>query len=278
MGFATLRPISRGPRANKFLNGKEMGVKRQSGLGLFLVVAFFGLTSCASQPKPELEKSIDEVFAKSSEKTYANSGARPLAVGQWALYRITDESGESLFRWFGSTARGYRYVGVMAQEGNGFWIEERMTRPDGEESAAVLVENFDLAEVYATRFVKFRVLNDGEVVELDADADDEILNRVRERATAYLHTLSVSDVRTRIRDIKVPAGTFEDAVPAPISLNLKTGRQVGHVWFTDAVPSFRVARQVTTTLSFMFFWHSRTEELVSFGDTGAQLESVFFRS
>ena len=242
-------------------------------LSCFPLVILLALTSCSNT---ELERKIDDVFEQSRSGAHDNGSRTPWEVGQWVTFRITNRGHETLFRWFGGAEKGFKTIAITKKKGTAFWLERHEIWPNEESHTAVLVDKFESAQPEIAEVLRVKMeTDDGEVKEFPADDEENSeVATIRERVQSLLTMVGHAKLSSRARDVTVPAGTFEETHPAPISVNLRTGRAVGNIWYTNAVPIAYYAKSEVTTGSWMFFFSTVTEELVDFGSKGAQ--SHFF--
>jgi hypothetical protein len=227
------------------------------------------LVACSSTP---FEKEIDDAFAKVSAEVRAPGQRLPWAVGQWARFRLTQRSEETLLGLFSGESRSVWELAITRQEGDAFWVECRRAEPDEELRAAVLVRNVRPDRLRDMVPLKVKVLrDDGEVEEVEGDREK------LEAASPFVSQLKVlaalADLRGgtgRVREVTVPAGTFREAYAVPLSLPFRTGRRTGHLWFTDSVPIVHGARFLSRQVSWIWLESTDLAELVDFGEHGAK--------
>lgn len=240
---------------------------------IVLLAATFVLSSCASE---QLEERIDQVFEMRKEVSYDEGPRLSWSVGQWALFRITRTSGETILRLFGGSTRGFRRYSVTRKEGSTFWLEIHEVFPDRERHYAL-----QLGQVHPDRMRDLRLLqvktlqNDGEVATFGEDENGPAdVHELRERFRVFTGAMDLVDGTGRVRRVTVPAGTFEEAYVVPVSRSLEKGRQAGHAWFTNAVPIAYYAKYFQRVVSWIWGESTVHYELVDFGLEGA--ESRFF--
>jgi hypothetical protein len=237
------------------------------------MAALLLLTSCASE---ELRKEIDQVFELQKQANYEEGKRIPWAVGQWALFRTTETGGETILRVFSSESRGFRRLAITKKEGSAFWLEVREVQPCDERRFALLVDNVDRDRMRDLRLLQLKILDsDGKIITIDGNEGGPSAARdLRARFRSFAGAMYLVGGTGRVRKVTVPAGTFAETYVVPISMSLDSGRQAGHVWFTNAVPIVYHARYFSRAVSWVWGESTVLHELVDFGLQGAQ--SAFF--
>ena len=227
------------------------------------------LISCSSA---ELEKEIEGTFERSKATSYREGERLPWAVGQWALFRITETGSETFFRAFSSETRGIREYAITGAEGSAFWLEVREVWPDEETRCAFLVDNVDPKRMQDVRVVRSKLLEpDGEVLEFGEGEDPPSEVRdLQDKWMVLAKALPLSEGTGRVRPLAVPAGRFEESFAVPVSISVLTGSTAGSVWFTSAVPIFYSAQQYSLSRSWVWARTGMLYELVDFGTEGAR--------
>lgn len=244
----------------------DLRVAWRLGVPLLAVLA----TASCSSVDPALESKIEEEWSLPSSTTVRESGTpAPWKVGQWGRVRVDD----------GGT-RGIRTYLVAKKEGSAYWVEFHDTWPDVETRSAVLVENYDstagMRGLLVTRVMVRQP--DGEVFESAVGAEplaspeaQEVLDRV-ETTIDLLRNMRPTG---KVEDVSVPAGTFRSSLARPIYMTRGGNKFRGFVWYSGAVPVSSVVKAEFRQPVLEVFSHTRTIELVAFGETG--VESHFFQ-
>jgi hypothetical protein len=227
------------------------------------------LVSCSTA---ELEKEINETFERSKTTSYREGERLPWAVGQWALFRITETHSETFFRAFSGEARGIREYAITGTEGTAFWLEVREVWPDEETRCAFLVDHVDPKRMQDLRVIRIKLLDsDGEVLEFGEGEDPPSeVQELQYKWVAVAKAFHLSEGTGRVRPLAVPAGRFEESFAVPVSVSVLTGSTAGSIWFTNAVPIFYSARQFSLRTSWVWAQASVLYDLVDFGTEGAK--------
>ncbi len=182
----------------------------------------------------------------------ATLGPKPLAIGQWTLYKVTSEKGQP---WLLT----YKIVDA---EGGAFWVEVANETYYGKTVNKILLAVGDRSNP-ATMEIRAVKMKDkqGKVTELDAPT----IQRMRPLFQPWVGMLAVSWQGLPQESVSVIAGSFTFCFKAMTDASWGFWRSMATSWMHPSVPISGLVKSVSLD-------RSTTIELVGFGDDGARSE------
>jgi hypothetical protein len=177
----------------------------------------------------------------------AAPGPKPLAKGQWTLYKVTSEKGQP---WL------LTYKIVSDDEGGAFWVEVANESYYGKTVNKLLLAMGDRSNP-ATMEIRAVKMKDkqGKVTELDAPT----LARMRPLFAPSMSMLAVSWQGLPQESVNVVAGNFTSCFKAMTDASWGVWRAMATSWMHPTVPISGLVKSVV-------IGRSMTIELVGFGD------------
>lgn len=223
------------------------------------VVLLASLAALASSPsvnsaaKADVDRRI-AAFQPQARELPAPTVAEPmpLAVGQWAQYKQTDQDGKP-------SIVTYKIVG---EQDGAFWYEIAMDTYYGHSAQKMLVNFGDRRD--PGTFQILAVLSkdyDGKVTEMPK----ETLSMMRGTYEQVLQNVAISWTAYPQEDVQVLAGRFAGAYRGRSTVSIMGFSSTSDVWYHPAVPVIASVKTVGVD-------RPMTMELVDFGTTGAQSE------
>lgn len=234
----------------------------------YLAAALISLfvMNCAPSIREDLKKEIDGLLLshQSSTKVYENSSGitiKPWKVGQWALFKSTNDDGKV----------SIRKVSLTSKEGSAYWLETTTTTYFDKSHAAILIDGYDMKDYSKIRILKIKIKDEkGKVTELQPDQ-----LKMAGGFDAIVQTIKHSINQGITETMSVPAGVFKNA--KKVHVTVQGEGPVGFaseadVWYHYEVPIYGWFRSVSSGKA-LWIQTSTLDELLAFGDTGAT--SVF---
>ena len=202
-----------------------------------------GSASGGASSEPPVQM-LKRTFPASKETNVA-----PLAVGQWTRFRVQRPDGTSFL-----TDK------VVKKEGDAFWIESVLERPERKIVTQVLLAMKGNGSRDAVEVRELRVkMPDGKLQDYRG-RQLRSAQLMYERVLESIEVPKLSGLPTE--KVRVPAGTFDGCYRRHVSPRFKNIRGDRTVWTHPAVPISGTVKSVTDG-------NEITVELVDFGMTGA---------
>lgn len=229
------------------------------------IIAWLG-TACGPSINKAYKRGVDELLAQHPDRSETVAAPteltpQPWTVGQWALYKVTDQYGS-----------GYERLSVVAEDECGIWVEtvrltytqksvtkvcyERM--PWDQDPDVAVAQAIDLVQVMITKNDD----NEPQVIDFRSEqgASMKMLMGSMVKSMYFEWWLDVDRPR---ETIVVPAGSFEDTIRVKVTVSLGFISVKSTGWAHPAVPVNGSVKVVSKDY---------TSELLAFGQEGAKTE------
>ena len=222
---------------------------------LLIALGVFALATIVQVQAADNKEKINAMFANVHNRTFpaaAFTNPMPMAVGQWALYGMTDEDGErKIFR-----------TAIIAHEGDAWTIEITTIDEDNTVMMQMTVSGLEKAretkslddvEIVAIRMKQ----NDDEVMTIDA----MMLSLTKGMYKKSLSGFSGANTAGDGGSITVPAGTFAGTTMVISEVSIAGDSDETKSWSHPSVPVHGTVKSIVD--------EEDTMELLDFGTSGA---------
>lgn len=175
----------------------------------------------------------------------------PLAVGQWAEYRLT-----------GSNKRpGFAKYQVVGQQGSAFWVENMVTTYSGKQETRMLVDFGDRTDPEQFKVHAVEMRSNDKPVEIAPGTMQLMQAMWKPILSNFVIDWASNAVR---EDARVDAGQFAGCYRQRMTINVGPYRQSSDAWLHPAVPINGIVRSESIGKN------PSTTALVAFGTDGAR--------
>lgn len=173
----------------------------------------------------------------------------PLAVGQWAEFKLT-----------GANKRpGFASYKVVGQQGSAFWVETALTTYTGKQEIRMLIDFGDRTNPDTFQVHDVQMRNNDKLVDMPAGT----MGMMQALWKPVLSNFIIVWNDAPREDARAIAGHFEGCYKRRITTNVGLYHQSSDAWMHAAVPINGVVRSVTVGKN------PSLTELVAFGTEGA---------
>ena len=218
-------------------------------MGLCLIAAV-GCGRINETYKLEVDRRVATLKSSSASYPQAEGAPLPLAVGQWAEYRLT-----------GSNKRpGFTSYKVVGQQGSAFWVETTVTTYSGKQESRMLVDFGDRTDPAQIKVHSVVMRNNGKLVEYPPGTLQMMQSMWKPVLSNFVIDWSTSAPR---EDVSTGAGQFEGCYQRRMSLSVGPYHQDSDAWLHPAVPINGIVKSATIGKN------PSLTELIAFGTQGA---------
>lgn len=219
-----------------------------------LAAVFALVAGCGASIDATAKSDVDRQMAAIQNRDQAyeaptSDEPRPLAVGQWARYRMRDEDGNP-------SIVTYKIVG---QEQGAHWYEVEQQSYHGENVTLILVKIGDRNDPASFDVLQFKTKTDGRVQEYPP----EVVGMMKSMWKPVLDNLVIRWKGMPQENAKVPAGSFAACYRRKTTVSFAGMSRTSDSWAHPDVPLSGAVKSVGVDKPFSM-------ELVAFGETGAR--------
>jgi hypothetical protein len=219
-------------------------------MGVCLLAAV-GCSGINETYKLEVDKRVASLHATSASFPQQDGSPQPLAVGQWAEYRLT-----------GSNKRpGFATYKIVGQQGEAFWVETTLTTYSGKQETRMLIDFGDRSdpEKFKVHAVEMRS-NDRPM-----DIPPGTMQLMSAMWKPVLSAFVIDWAATAPREnASASAGDFAGCYKRRLDLSVGGYHQKTDAWMHPAVPINGIVRSASVGKN------PSLTELIAFGNEGAK--------
>jgi hypothetical protein len=218
-------------------------------MGLCLLAAM-GCGRINETYKLEVDRHVATLKSSSASYPQVEGVPPPLAVGQWAEYRLT-----------GSNKRpGFTTYKVVGQQGSAFWVETTVTTYSGKQESRMLVDFGDRTDPAQIKVHSVVMRNNGKLVEYPPGTMQMMQGLWKPVLSNFVIDWSASAPREAV---SAGAGQFEGCYRRRMRLSVGPYQTESDAWLHPAVPINGIVRSETIGKN------PSLSELIAFGNEGA---------
>lgn len=200
--------------------------------------------------KLEVDRRVTSLRKTPSSFAPQDGTPPPLAVGQWAEYKLT-----------GSNKRpGFAVYKVVGQQGTAFWVETTLTTYSGKQETRMLIDFGDRTDPEKFKVHAVEMRSNDKPVEVPPAAMQLMQAMWKPVLSNFVVTWSDDAPR---EDSITGAGHFEGCYKRRMDIAVGPYHQASDAWVHPAVPINGVVRSATIGKN------PSLTELIAFGDHGA---------
>jgi len=215
------------------------------------LVAAVGCGRVNDTYKLEVDRRVSALQSTAASYPAQEGAPMPLAVGQWADYKLTAANKRP----------GFVTYKVVGQQGTAFWVETEVTTYQGKQETRMLVDFGDRTNPETFRVHSLVMRNNGKILDYPPHTMQLMQSLWKPVMSSFAIDWSTSAPREAARS---GAGDFEGCYRRRITLSIGPYQQLSDAWQHPAVPINGIVRSATVGKN-----PSHTE-LIAFGTEGAK--------
>jgi hypothetical protein len=200
--------------------------------------------------KLEVDRRVAALHATPTSFPTLDGSPQPLAIGQWAEYRLT-----------GSNKRpGFASYKVVGQQGAAFWVETTVTTYSGKQETRMLIDFGDRSDPDKFKVHAVAMRSNDKPVDIPPSTMQLMHGMWKPVLSAFVIDWSASAPR---ENASTGAGEFEGCYKRRLDIGVGPYHQKTDAWLHPAVPINGIVRSATVGKN------PSLSELIAFGNTGA---------
>lgn len=222
---------------------------KQWTLGLSLL-AVLGCGGINQTYKAEVDRRVAALRATPDAYSQQDGALQPLAVGQWAEYRLT-----------GSNKRpGFATYKVVGQQGEAFWVETTLVTYTGKQEMRMLIDFGDRTDPEKFQVHSVAMRSNDQPVDMPPGTLKLMQAMWKPVLNSFVIDWSASAPR---EDARADAGQFAGCYKRRLDIGVGPYHQKTDAWLHPAVPINGIVRSASVGKN------PSLTELVAFGTEGA---------
>jgi hypothetical protein len=200
--------------------------------------------------KAEVDRHVAALHAKPESFPQQDGAPLPLAVGQWAEYKLT-----------GSNKRpGFATYKVVGQQGEAFWVETTLTTYSGKQETRMLIDFGDRTDPEKFKVHAVQMRNNDKPMDLPPGTMQLMQSLWKPVLSNFVIDWSAAAAR---ENASASAGQFEGCYKRRLEFGLGPYHQQSDAWLHPSVPINGIVRSASIGKN------PSLTELVAFGTDGA---------
>lgn len=200
--------------------------------------------------KLEVDRRVAALHGTAATFPQQDGAVIPLAVGQWAEYRLT-----------GANKRpGFATYKIVGQQGDAFWVETTLTTYTGKQETRMLIDFGDRSDPEKFKVHSVKMRNNDKPMDLPPGTMQLMSAMWKPVLNSFVIDWSVSAPR---ENASAGAGQFEGCYKRRLDIGVGPYHQKTDAWLHPSVPINGIVRSASVGKN------PSLTELVAFGTEGA---------